>query len=368
MIMRILGKGFRFLDGLVQGIRLNYAIVWARLRGGKCCVVEIHPMHYEVLPSIIAALNGNGIVPHVFMANCNKRNDIFNGFPELHFIALSAGQGSLRKKLSAIIRSYRRVIYNTLDEHGNSRVLAGSASGSHVWGIEHNISVEEIAGIHKLVLLPYNRSQARIFPCYYRAKKRAELPDERLLVIQGNIAPGRRNYSSFLRSFAEIRGELGNLKFVFVGFRKQPFYSNLLEEIRALGLGDSYLDAGEKNLTYSEFFRLVEAGHFILPLIDRSEEYCVPYFENKLTSSIPLAIGVGIPLVVNSELARKYSIDDGCITYDDDRIGDGLRFASRIFSKEYGEMLEKSNAIREKSIAENIGVVGNIVKDARGSG
>ena len=76
-----------------------------------------------------------------------------------------------------------------------------------------------------------------------------------------------------------------------------------------------------------EFFQLVADSDFVLPLLDQSAEHLRPYFESKLASSIPFAIGLGVPLVLHRDLAASYGVETCGVGYEDGGLTGAMRIA-----------------------------------------
>jgi hypothetical protein len=70
-------------------------------------------------------------------------------------------------------------------------------------------------------------------------------------------------------------------------------------------------------LDHPGFYRLVAGSDFMLPLLDGSADHFRRYFDAKLASSIPLAVGLGVPLVLHRGLAAAYGVAACGVGYDD---------------------------------------------------
>ena len=80
-------------------------------------------------------------------------------------------------------------------------------------------------------------------------------------------------------------------------------------------------------IAHPRFFRLIADSDFSLPLIDTSRDAYRAYLETKLASSVPFAIGLGVPLVANASLVRAYGIDGTGPAYQDGDLTEAMRRA-----------------------------------------
>jgi hypothetical protein len=144
--------------------------------------------------------------------------------------------------------------------------------------------------------------------------------------VSGNVEFPRRNYDSLLDAAAELAAEGTRLRISIIGRSTTRDGMALRDEIERRGLAGVFeLSPGE--ISHPAFFELVAGADFALPLVDRSAEHMRPYFETKLASSIPFAIGLGVPLVIHRELAAAYGVEACGVGYDDGGLPAAMRAA-----------------------------------------
>ena len=136
----------------------------------------------------------------------------------------------------------------------------------------------------------------------------------------------RRNYDALLDSVAELLAEGASFRVRLVGRSTNRDGKALRAEIERRELTSAFaLSDGE--ISHPEFFQLVADSDFVLPLLDHSAEHLRAYFESKLASSVPFAIGLGVPLVMHADLAAAYGVESCGLTYEDGGLTAAMRSA-----------------------------------------
>ena len=148
----------------------------------------------------------------------------------------------------------------------------------------------------------------------------------RIFAVSGNVEFARRNYDSLLDAAAALAGEDAEFVVRIVGRSTSGDGKAFREAVESRGLASRFeFSPGE--ITHPRFFRLIADSDFSLPLIDTSRDAYRAYLETKLASSVPFAIGLGVPLVANAALVRAYGIDGTGPAYEDGGLTAAMRRA-----------------------------------------
>jgi hypothetical protein len=113
--------------------------------------------------------------------------------------------------------------------------------------------------------------------------------------------------------------------------------------IRQHGL-EALFDVTGGQFKYADYLRTVLSCGFILPLVDSSALVYRPYFEEKVTSSISMALATGRIPVVDHEIARLYELETTAVTYRDGDLAGAMRNALALSTE---QCLERSSAIQQ---------------------
>jgi hypothetical protein len=144
--------------------------------------------------------------------------------------------------------------------------------------------------------------------------------------VSGNVEFTRRNYDGLLDAVGELVAEGTPVRVRIVGRSTNRDGKTLRAEIERRGLAGVF-ELAPRELSHPEFIHLVAESDFVLPLLDHSAAHLRPYFESKLASSVPFAIGLGVPLVMHNDLATTNSVESCGVGYDDGGLAAAMRVA-----------------------------------------
>jgi hypothetical protein len=151
-----------------------------------------------------------------------------------------------------------------------------------------------------------------------------------LFCVQGNLDFDRRNYDSLLDAIEQLASDgVRSFRVMVVGRNEARHYQIFTERVQHRKL-DSFFEFSKGELTYQDYYGSTATASFLLPLVDRTSTAYGAYFLDKITSSVPLVIGLGIVPVIHRELARLYEIEEQSVTYRDGGLTDALKRALNI--------------------------------------
>lgn len=155
-------------------------------------------------------------------------------------------------------------------------------------------------------------------PIYFGPTERSTalraLSVPRTILVQGTMEAFRRNYGclpALINRFEHIPFQIivmgdGN------GARlMKQLHSTITEEKHRARL--QYVP----NPDYGSFFNIIRCQmDWVMPCVDETFQH--GYFDRKITSSVMMAIGHGVPLLLHARLAKIYGLSDAdCIAYHD---------------------------------------------------
>lgn len=153
-----------------------------------------------------------------------------------------------------------------------------------------------------------------------------EDPKKIVFMVQGTVQSDRRDYAALFEVLRNLRRDFPMISSAFAVYvvgRTDYSGEELLQQLRG---------AAEENLIYhiktvqsdNMYLSLMRKSDVILPLAHRHIAGHRPYFETKLTSSISLALALGVPVIAQREFFSFYPNLQG-VPYDSPI--DGLRQA-----------------------------------------
>ncbi|HET7828696.1 MAG TPA: hypothetical protein VFL03_04000 [Candidatus Limnocylindrales bacterium] len=338
----------------------------------RCALIEFNEYHDEVLPTFVWLLNRLGITPDVYMVERSARRRAFarsTGLRYRHRSVETMGRfGRLRWRLGR----YDIAIVNSMEPPEN--LDRAARLGIPVLGVVHNAHLLAddpayraffAAPDHRPLVLGQHIAESIgasggtpwwichvVFGAPPRQPPTPGAPT--VFAVTGNVEFGRRNYDALLDAAGELAADDQPFLVRIVGRSTYRDGKQLRATIEARGLAERFeFSPGE--VAHPRFFRLLAESDFSLPLIDTSRVDFRPYLETKLASSVPFAIGLGVPLVANDALVRAYGIEGTGPTYGDGGLTEALRRAIASSQDERdawrGALAAKREEILESSLA-----------------
>jgi hypothetical protein len=317
----------------------------------RCALVEFNAYHDEVLPTFVWLLNRLDVTPDVYLVERAARRRPFAGYEGLRYRARSVEGIHRRRGIAFRLRRHDLAIVNSLEPP--KRLQRAARLGLPILGVVHNThllvddpayrSFFTVPGRRPLVLGQHIAERVAgpigapwwishvVFPAQRRA---SHLPGRHtVFAVSGNVEFRRRNYDALLDAAAVLAAEHAPFRVRIVGRSTYPDGRAFRAAVEARGLADKFeFSPGE--IDNPEFTRRVAESDFSLPLLDTTRDAFRPYFETKLTASVPLAIGLGVPLVANAAVVRAYRIEGTGPAYDDGGLAQAMRHAIASTSEE----------------------------------
>lgn len=323
----------------------------------KCAVVEFTVAHGETLPTFVHLLNRLGVEVDVFARAPLLDADPFGECPGLryaaheleglttraqirlrHFeqydfvVANSAEPGPLLTRLGTIRAPLIGVIHNAVlleEDDGYRRFFSGPRRrplvlARHVasW-VDDRATVGWIAPVHVIE----RRDPTEI--CWHR------------FCVQGRIDFGRRDYWGLVEAIDELRTEgLDGFEIDLVGGDRALDGIRLRRAIQQRSL-DSFFTRQNGPFRYAECSRRIAASGFVLPLIEPASPTFRPYLEDKITSSISMALGIGRIPVVHRRIAELYGLTDCSIVHPNRGLAAAMRTALDLSGESRLRMTER---------------------------
>lgn len=316
-----------------------------------CALVEGTRRHGETLPALIRCLNDLGIQAHLYASRRILRDDPFAYSRDLIY-----GFPGPLARLSARWRhfaNYDFVIFNTLERRRLMR--QARATQVPVLAVIHNGQLMADPEYASFFAVPNRRplflaqhvaefvaganEPSWIAPVLIGEVPRRQDTDAAIarFCVQGYLSFARRNYASLLDATGDlVREGVTAFRIVMIG-RHRPDGAAFRAQVAERGL-TAFFEFSDEELTYRDFYALVASTRFVLPLVDSSSEAYETYYQHKLTSSLPISIGMGIVPIVERGLARLYQLEDHSIVYDTGHLAQAMRTALAISQQSYDRM------------------------------
>jgi glycosyltransferase involved in cell wall biosynthesis len=308
----------------------------------RCAVIEFNGYHEEVLPTFVHLLNALDIQPDVYMVRYSRGRRPFDTAPALRFRRRQVERMDRWWGLPFRLRRYDLLIVNSVEP---ARILERLARvRTPILGVMHNTQLLDAEATYRaffarprrLPLVLWRRMADRlardgraigwISHVYFGEPEPIRADGATTFAVSGDVEFHRRNYDALLAAAAELVAEDVPFRVRIIGRSNEADGQELRRQIDARGLAEVFeFSPGE--IPHPVFFGLVAGSDFVLPLIDPGAERLRAYFEAKLSSSIPLAIGLGVPLVMHRDLAASYGIESCGVLHGDGELAGAMREA-----------------------------------------
>ena len=310
----------------------------------RCALVEFNHYHDEVLPTFVWLLNRLDVTPDVYMVERSARRRAFARSEGLRYRLRAVESMDRLGGLDWRLRRYDLAIVNSMEPPEN--LGRAARLGVPVLGVVHNAHLLRddpayraffAARDHRPLVLGQHIAERVgasagapwwISHVVFGAPPREARPpgSPSTFAVSGNVEFARRNYDSLLDAAAALAGEDAEFVVRIVGRSTSGDGKAFREAVESRGLASRFeFSPGE--ITHPRFFRLIADSDFSLPLIDTSRGAYRAYLETKLASSVPFAVGLGVPLVANAALVRAYGIDGTGPAYEDGGLAAAMRRA-----------------------------------------
>jgi hypothetical protein len=310
----------------------------------RCALVEFNDYHDEVLPTFVWLLNRLDITPDVYMVERSARRRAFARARGLRYRPRSVDTMDRLRGLGWRLRRYDLAIINSmeppelLERAARLRVpVLGVVHNAHLLWDDAAYRAFFAAADHGPLVLGQHIAERMggsagtpwwISHVVFGAPKiePRESGSPTIFVVSGNVEFARRDYDALLDAAGTLAGEDASFLIRIVGRSTSRDGKAFRESVESRGLADRFeFSPGE--ITHPRFFKLLAGSDFSLPLIDTSRDTFRAYLETKLASSVPFAIGLGVPLVAHAALVRAYGIEETGPAYEDGGLAEAMRRA-----------------------------------------
>ncbi len=346
----------------------------------RIAVVETNPRHDEIFPTWLHLAERNGYKVDFFVSPLHKSRDIFSVLdlprPKLFLISSpKLGDATILKILEFSFKKFLRLRALLLLKIKYDLIIANSMEPlNKFWLYFRYLNKPLLAVIHNGNILIVDKryenlrkkntnavvvlsrhvqnflDQHGIFshPIYSFLELRAatfsnDNKHEYTFCVQGNIDFHRRNYNSLLIAASKLKKEKVRCIFKIVGTVNRSA-EIMQERIEELDVSDYFTFVSDAE-SYLDYYRAIHSCRFLLFLVDDSTLTYQPFFEDKCTSSLGVALGLNVIPVINSRLSEVYNIEECSVTYESDDVYSGIRSALSFESKKIDSL---TNSLRVK--------------------
>ena len=339
-----------------------------RFSGKRCAVVDFFHAHDHLMPSIIEYLNILGFEVEVLTTSPNFE-ELMNLVSGVEARVSILPKNKFRKRtLSKFIEErfggYRlldqlkdfdlvflntfradlRATYKAIDAAQNivgvmhTPILIDSQNVGHMRdtidaflgeGGKFFVLGENVADKYGL---PYIDPLTYVSPDRRSENGNRKCQDEPMVFcVPGTVKFRGRNYMALADAVSKLsrNGIKGKLLIKILGRQSRRDGMKLRSAIRSLDLEEYF--SFVQNSSHAAFYAHVTTSDYILPLLDRGEEdVSAIHYSDMATSSIYLAMGLGVPMVAERDLSRLYRIEDFCIAHESKQLEAGLRRALEV--------------------------------------
>lgn len=348
----------------------------------RAALLQFEAVHEECIPALVHGLRANGVEPTIYVNDRirDARGDIGSLFPEIGTVNYRPFHSPADwNALQAEVASYDLMVVNTFQREGVANWL--DVLGKPVLGVVHNPKVflerprctrlvrEGRAGIVTLAphVTAWMMQQAprlyggvgtitSIFP-------QAPIPptpgERRRLSIPGAVNFAGRNYPDVVAAIPALLADVDRASFeiaVVGGGADRPELERMVQEA---GYDDLFsfapLDSGGFVET-GTYYKALAQSSFILPVLP---ELRADFRTHKITSAVPVSIGIGVPSVVDRWTATVYGAP--AVTYPAGQLALGLRDAVRLDSTDLARLRDRVEAFRQQSLASSAEQIGEVL-------
>jgi hypothetical protein len=336
----------------------------------KALIIEFHRYHDEVLPSWSRAFHDIGWEAHVVTRKTNWTKDAFawTERPDKRLVFQPWQRFLLKKGMpNLFFFGYDAVVFNSVEppfllevaKRFRGRVLAvvhnAHLVASDPTYAEAARSKVSFFALADFIAKGFLGGPARtLFPYQLSSRPARPQPGTVRFCVQGNFEYGRRNYPSLLQVLQRFKDEgLKNFEVVFVGnvnprdlekFQKAGTEYGVLDELRFVNGG----------LAYADYFERITSCHYLLPLVEPDVPALEAYYRDSASSSLSMAIGLGVVPVMDRSLAQLYGLSDIALTYSPaETLYAAMRLALELTERDRLERVQALGRLKETRLAQN---------------
>ena len=179
-------------------------------------------------------------------------------------------------------------------------------------------------------------------------------------VFAGSIDYRRKAVSSLLSACATLAENesvvvLGGSR--YANLAADPNIARLIRDLTACGLEDKVHFTGY--LPYGEFVERLRRSRFLLPLVD--DRISAGDYKTRTPAAIPLSLGLGVPMIVNEAIARRFDLDF-MVCYPGENLASGVAAARSMSEAEYARLRERTLGAAQRQKAHNHETLAGILR------
>jgi hypothetical protein len=331
----------------------------------RCALVELNECHGEVLPTFVHLLNRLAGDVDVYLRRQVLESGPFERCPRLRYRArvLECAATRARLKLRGFA-GYDLVVATSVEPKPVLRRLARVSTP--VVGVIHNaLLLDEDPeyraffgrpGRRALTLArhvadgcPPDLGARWVAPVFVMAQPEGRSPDWRRFCVQGRIDFKRRNYWSLLEAVSQLPAETrSEIEVLLLGGDRDLDGLRLRRAIREHGLEPVFRQPQDAGFSYARALEGIASSGFLLPLVDTTSPLFAPYFQDKISSSVSMALGVGRIPILHQRLADRYGLGSPAISYGDGGLGAAMGRALELEADARGAMVNGLHARRRE--------------------
>lgn len=140
-------------------------------------------------------------------------------------------------------------------------------------------------------------------------------------------------------------------------FADNPHIRRLMNDLGERGVQDRVCFTGY--LPYDDFMERVRHSRFLLPLVD--DRIANGTYRTRMTATIPLSLGLGVPMIVNEAIARFYDLEF-MVKYAGEDLASGLAAARALGANDYVRLCDCTAAAARRQQAHNVQALAGILE------
>lgn len=310
----------------------------------RCALIEFNEFHGHILSTFVHLLNQVAGEVDLYLRRQVVDSAPFGYCPDLRYRVRVLESPATRARLRlGGLSGYDLVVATSVEPKAVLRRLEGITAP--LVGVIHNaILLEEDSEYRTCFARPGRRVLALarhvaegcppslgtrwVAPVLMMAQSEQRSADWRRFCVDGRIDFKRRNYWSLLDAVSQLTSEsTSRFEVVLLGGDRDLDGLRLRRAIRERGLESAFAQPAEGEFSYARSLEGIASSGFLLPLVDTTSALFSPYFQDKITSSVLTALGVGRIPVIHRRLAELYGLESLSITYRDGELADAMKRA-----------------------------------------
>lgn len=337
----------------------------------RCALIEYNCYHDITFPTLVYLLQQLNINVDIYTSQRNiQRNPlVYTSFFKEPRIRRSEGRLFDWRERFEKYRTYDFVIVNSIEP--KKWLARAEQIKCPVLAILHNARLyntdEEYQKFftdkkRKLIVLSKHITQYLkntiesywIAPVYLTENYFDENKPETTFCVQGSIQYNRRNYPALLEAIERFyAGTNHKIKIKLVGGIISPANQQFEQDIRQKNIV-SFFEIVKDDVSYEIFLKTLGTSDFLLPLLDNTSPEYQKYVLDKMTTSIPISIGLNVIPIVHQQFAEVYEIKQVSICYENGGLYEAMRTALRMGTEEKYQKKKSLHELRQRLLEQSV--------------